>query len=113
MRSIPIDTTGMTFTVIAVVEATDADGRQRMNADRVPLWTVQALVQHDGRPEVIEVRIPSAAQPRPPVMGGASFVGLRATPWSIEGRSGVSFSAQAVNAAPVKNGAAPAEAVRA
>ena len=110
MRSIPIDTSAMTFTVIAVVESLDGDGRQKMTTDRVPLWVVQTLVQHDGRPEVLEVRIPSNAQPKPPVMGPVSFLGLKATPWSIEGRSGVSYSAtavNAVNAAPVRNGAKP------
>lgn len=77
-----------TFTVIQVTPKVEdpATGKQKLNADQVPLWTVDCLrVGQDGA-SVVSVTVPASTQPS--VLGAAVFEGLRVGMWLQRGREG-------------------------
>src|SRR5579859_6030355 len=99
MRSIPVNTSALTLVAVAVVQATDQDGKPKANQMGEPLWRVQLLVTGDGaeRAELLDVTVPGerpTVQPMQPV----EAVGLTARGWSMGDRSGISFSTSAIRA---------------
>ena len=76
----------------------DGDGRQK--ADRATgelLYATELVAMDDSGAEVIKVTTAGA----PKVAAGqfVTVVGLVATPWSMDGRSGVAFRAQSITPA--------------
>lgn len=103
MRTIPVDTNAMTLLIGGVIQpATNSDGTQRLNAAGKALFQVPVVVVTDGaNADTIVVRVPGPVahiEPLTPV----KFVGLVARPWSIDGRSGVAFAANALQATSTK-----------
>lgn len=106
MKSIPVDTSVVQFVAIEVVAA-ERDGEQVTERDtKVPGWKVQALAMMAGaKPEVIEVRIYAPTAPVVTPYAPCEFGNLVGRPWLMDGRAGVSFSAQNVRTAvPSANG---------
>lgn len=88
---------------LAVNPANGQDGTQRRDRDERPLFKVQVLVtpppSADGfqpKPSVEEVTV-AAAGPLPSPMVEVSFEGLTARQWEMNGRSGISLSADSVS----------------
>ena len=100
MQALPIDTAGMTFTLLEVVPVLDDKGRQAFDRDDVPQWRLRLVVQSDAeKPSIVEVKMPSRAEPMLPLMQPVTLVGLRARYWSQGDRSGVSFPRSSVTSA--------------
>lgn len=109
---LPIDTSSLTF-IAGSDPATLLDMERRPRADRATgevLWRldVVALGGEDGA-EVWPVRV--TGEPKGIRMGQPlRVVGLSASPWEIDGRHGISFRAQAVEAATPASAKSPAAA---
>lgn len=87
-RDAVVDAGAYTFTVIQATPKVEdpATGKQKVNAEQVPLWTIDCLrVGNDGA-GVVSVTV--AAVTRPTVMGAATFDGLRVGLWLQRGREG-------------------------
>lgn len=98
MRSIPVDQTRLDIKAIDVAPK-HRDGVQTLNADNVPVWTVQALVTPtEGKAELVVVNVPAAQSPSLVPLAPVEFKDLTARSWEMNGRSGVSFSATTVRA---------------
>lgn len=117
MKSIPVNTAEINFTCIEVVAKTRRDDRtgrefQSENQDGLPVWTVRCLTQIEGqKPETLDVSVASAKEPALGALIPVEFGNLVARPWSMDGRSGLSFSAENVRAKSSSNGkSAPAPA---
>lgn len=97
MRTIPVDTRGMTTLVGGAIQpANGNDGNQRRDQNGRPLFQVPVvIVSESANADTVTVRVPGPVAQLPPLTP-VSFVGLIARPWSMEGRSGVSFSAEAM-----------------
>lgn len=95
MVNLPIDTSAMTFLVGASAEPIRERGTNRPRTDAEtgePLFAVQLVALIEGRANVITVKVPG--EPRSVPQGApVRVVGLVATPWTMEGRSGVAFRA--------------------
>lgn len=115
MRSIPVDTSSMRAMVMAVGRAEErvnpddprSGTRDKVTADGELVWRLQCYITvEDGevddpdavRGELLDVTVVGN---KPDVRPGdqADLEGLTARPWSMNGRSGVSFSARAVTKA--------------
>lgn len=109
MKTIPVDTSRITLLIGGAIEpATTPTGAQRQDRNGKALFNVPVLaVVEGGSPDTLTVRVPgpvAALAPLTPVR----LVGLMARPWQMDGRSGTSFTAEAVQPA-----SAPATATRA
>ena len=108
MFNMPIDTSGMTFLVGAGAEPIRERGTNRQRTDSEtgePLFAVQLVALVEGRANVITVKVPGNPGTLP--QGAAvRVVGLLATPWTMEGRSGVAFRATRIE--PLGQSARPA-----
>lgn len=104
MKSIPVDTRAVTTLVGGAIQpATGPDGTQRRDKNGRPLFQVPVIIVSDSASaDTLTVRVPgpvAQVQPLTPV----TFVGLVARPWTMEGRSGVAFSAEAMQPVSTKN----------
>lgn len=103
MRNIPVDT-GKLTTVVggAIAPATTPDGSPRTDRQGRALYNVPVIVLvDDGAADTMTVRIPGPV-PQVAALTPVRIVGLIARPWQMEGRSGVSFSAEALQPATAK-----------
>ena len=103
MNSIPVDTSRITTLVGGAIEpALTPSGTQRQSRDGKPLFNVPvvALIEGDN-PDTFTVRVPGPVV-QIPQLTPVRLIGLVARPWQMEGRSGVSFSASAIQ--PVQPG---------
>lgn len=101
MRTIPVDTTNLTFMVGGAIQpATQPDGTPKKNRNGQALWNVPIVAVSDGsNAEAFVVRIPGPV-PQVPALTPVKLVHLTARPWSMEGgRSGVSFTAESIQPA--------------
>lgn len=101
MRTIPVDTTRLTFMVGGAIQpATQPDGTPKRNRNGQALWNVPVVAVSDGsNAEAFVVRIPGPV-PQVAPLTPVKLVGLTARPWSMEGgRSGVSFTAESIQPA--------------
>lgn len=98
---LPIDTTGVIFLcALAPEPVIDFETkRQKGDANGEPLFSVQLVLLADGGAEVITCKISGA--PAAGLVSGApvTVVGLVATTWSMNDRSGVSFKASSITPA--------------
>lgn len=104
MKTIPVDTRSITTLVGGAIQpATGPDGVQRRDKSGRPLFQVPVVVVSEtASADTFMVRLPGPVaqmQPLTPV----TFVGLVARPWTMEGRSGVSFSAEAMQPVSTKS----------
>ena len=105
MKTIPVDTTRLTFMVGGAIQpATQPDGTPRRNRTGQALWTVPVVVVTDGsNADTLVVRIPGPV-PQVAPLTPVKLVGLTARPWSMDGgRSGVSFTAESIQPATVRS----------
>jgi hypothetical protein len=108
MKDLPLDQTAINPVFVAAVPHT-REGAAVTNRDGQPLTNVSCVVlptEAGGKVETMEVRVPSESvpkqlQPFQPVQ----FDRLIARAWAVDGRSGISFSANAV-----RQGGTPAKA---
>lgn len=101
MKTIPVDTTRLTFMVGGAIQpATQPDGTPKRNRNGQALWNAPVVVVSDGsNAEAFVVRIPGPV-PQVAPLTPVKLVGLTARPWTMEGgRSGVSFTAESVQPA--------------
>ncbi len=92
-----VDTAGMTFLLVrdAVPVRDFETKRAKANSDGVPLFSVQLVAMGDGEAEIISVKVPG--QPEGLTTGGpVQVIGLTAQAWTVEGKSGVAFHAEAI-----------------
>lgn len=87
-RDALVSASAYTFTVIQVTAKVDdpTTRKQKVNADEVPLWTVDCLRVGDDGAAVVSVTVPAVTQPS--VLGPATFDGLRVGLWLQRGREG-------------------------
>lgn len=106
MRSLPIATDALSFTLIEVVPRLNFDTKQQESEKDTGhlAWTVRVLCQGDERPEVLEVRVYAPVEPAIPPLTPVRFGRLAARTWQQGDRSGVSFSADSVGMLPATNG---------
>lgn len=105
MRTIPVDTSMMTFLHFGDVEpAASQDGTHRSNQEGVPLWKIPVVVLIPGAkaPEGELITVASASAPKVEQNAEVRFRGLRARQWSMGTSSGISLSADAVEVAKAK-----------
>lgn len=96
MREIPIDQ----IFVIAFLSCRQqlVDGVPKLRADGTPITIVDCLTQMAGQPpEVIAVKV-GGVVPKLDEYAHIRFTDLRAVPWTMGARSGVSFRAESVAA---------------
>ena len=100
MKTIPVDCAVLTTLVGGEIQpATTPDGSQRRNAAGQPLFSVPVVaVVQGGEPSTFVARVPGPV-PQIPALTPIRLIGLVARPWSMDGRSGVSFSAESVQPA--------------
>lgn len=87
------------FQAIDVSARTDREGTQRKNRDDVPQWEVEVLhrpAKEGSDAEVIKIKIAAEKAPEVRPMTPVSFPGLQAFFWEMNGRSGISLSADEV-----------------
>lgn len=92
-----VDTAGMTFLLVKDARPVrDYETKQaKANSDGVPLFSVQLVAMGDGEAEILSVKV--AGQPEGLTAGGPVTVdGLTAQAWSVDGKSGVAFHADAI-----------------
>ncbi|HET9442278.1 MAG TPA: hypothetical protein VFO65_03075 [Acidimicrobiales bacterium] len=99
---LPIDTTGMTFMCGAAPEPVREFDTKRPKADEngEPVYSVQLVTMAAGAgSDIIVVKV--AGEPKGVHQGVfVKVTGLVASPWSMADRSGVSFRATRIEAAP-------------
>ncbi|MHB8379775.1 MAG: hypothetical protein ACYDB2_07650 [Acidimicrobiales bacterium] len=100
MRTIPIDTSALTFIHFGEVEpALAQDKTQRVAQDsNIPLWKVPVVVLSPASktPEGDIITVPNNAAPKFEQGVEIRFRGLRARSWSMGTSSGISLSADGV-----------------
>jgi hypothetical protein len=100
MRTIPVDTSALTFVHFGQVEpALSQDGIHRTVQDSgLPLWKVPVVVLSatSKTPEGVLVTVPSGAVPKLDQGAEVRFSGLRARAWAMGTSNGVSLSADGV-----------------
>lgn len=109
MKVIPVDTTRLgKMRVLSITPELQEDGAQRVNADRLPVWIAETLIQAPdpdadagmagryARSEVERIKVACPAVPEIADFQEARFLDLVARSWSLDGRSGISLSASAV-----------------
>ena len=97
---LPIDTAGMTLLAGSQPEpVVDFESKApRADENGEPLFTVQLVTISADGAEVISVKV--AGEPKGVTQGQqVRITGLVAIPWSMEGRSGVSFKAARIEPA--------------
>jgi len=103
MRTIPVDTSALTFMHFGEVEAAlSQDKTQRTSLDsNLPLWKVPAVVLSAASkvPEGVVVTVPGSSAPKLDQGAVLNFRSLRARSWSMGTSSGVSLSADGVEPA--------------
>lgn len=107
MDSFPIDQAVLDATALGVRPDVDrATGAQKADRAGSPRWIIDVLAAGgEGRaPEVVSVKISASTPPTALVGQPVRFQGLRARQWAMEGRAGLSVSAERVEG--------PAPAVR-
>lgn len=97
MKTIPVDTKSITMLVGGVIQAaTSPDGSPKRDKSGRPLFQVPIVVVSEAaNADTFVVRVPGPIAQVAPLMP-VNFHGLVARPWSMEGRSGVSFSAESM-----------------
>lgn len=103
MRVYPIDTarTGQ-FQFIQAMAKRGEGGEQATTNDGLPRWVVQVLVTplpvagFEPKATLEEINIADRYAPDLMPMSDVDFPGLVARPWSMNGRSGISLSAEGV-----------------
>jgi hypothetical protein len=109
---LPIDTAGLMFLLVKDAEPVRdfETKRVKADADGVPLFQVDLVAMGNGEADIIRVRVPG--EPEDLTQGGPVTVeGLVAQPWAMEnGRSGVSFRADAIRDGAPSNGRVRASA---
>jgi hypothetical protein len=105
MKRVPVDVSAFVRLEVIDVVAAERDGRQSLNAEGVPVWELQVLAQVAGerRPEVIAVKVATSTKPEV-LAGPVELLDLRASLWSLDGRSGIAFSASEVRPLRSANG---------
>jgi hypothetical protein len=100
MRTIPVDTSNRRFLIGGPIKAaTDDSGAVRNNPEGRPLFLVPVVVvAEDTGAETFTVRVPGPIAALP-VMTEVKVGTLSARPWNMNGRSGVSFSADSITPA--------------
>lgn len=98
---LPVHTSGLRFVAGGPGEPDVYDDEQRTNADGKPLMQVPVVVAGASRaPQVIRVRVvASAALEKLAEFQPINVKGLSVRHWEFNGRSGLSFSADAITAA--------------
>ncbi len=99
MKLIPVDTSTLTFIHFGSVEpATAQDGKQRATQDGVPIWRVPVVVLAPGSkvPEGSNINVAAPVAPKLDNGAEVRFRGLRARLWTMNGSSGISLTAEAV-----------------
>lgn len=101
LRYLPIDTASLgplPFIQVAAKERRADDGTvsQRVNAVGEPVWAVTVLVQQEGaKPDLLEISV-SGERPQLDPMTPLRFSNLTGRMWEMNGRAGISYSAEAV-----------------
>lgn len=102
MQQIPIDSSRlpqMTFLRVTPKIADRNSNAQKKNSQDVPLWAVQVLLtDQDRKAELEEIAIPAHIEPVIAPMTPVLFENLRAFFWSMNGRAGISLSADSMKA---------------
>jgi len=100
MRNIPVDTARLTTLVGGAIEAaTTPDGTPRRNRAGQVLFNVPLVVViENASADTLVVRIPGPV-PQVPPLTPVRLVELVARPWTMDGRSGVSFTAEGLQPA--------------
>lgn len=106
MQTIPVDQTRFSsMVVISVGPDLDRDNKPRANRDGEPIWKLQVLFapeksgDFEPRATVEFVKIAGGPEPELHPMQEVEFTGLSGRHWSMEGRSGISLSADDVRPA--------------
>jgi hypothetical protein len=104
---IPIDTSNLTLMAGKIEQALDFETkRPKADANGEPIYMVDLVVIAEGSPQIWPVKV--SGEPKGVAVGQLVKVsGLVAAPWSMEGRSGVSFRADTVLPAPAGSAAVP------
>lgn len=100
MRYIPVATDHIKLLVGGAAEAVVGDdGNQRADRNGQPLYRVAIVSLSDdgGEPSTFQVRI-AGVVPALPLLTEVNLPGLTARPWSMGDRSGISFSAESIEA---------------
>ena len=114
MRFVPVDHARLETIYVETVGKMQ-DGAQKVaKDDGRPIWAVRVLIREVGagvelaKPELVEVAVPSLRDladvltPFEPI----AFDQLKVFPWSMDGRSGLAFSADGCRTGkPARNGA--------
>ena len=111
LKNLPLDASRLGAALcVSVQPKTDLEGVAKVDRDGVATWTVAVAMQPPGgRASLIEVAVPG--EPVGLGMGvPVQFVNLEGFFWEMNGRSGVSFRADAVVPAEPGAPAAPASA---
>lgn len=98
MRTLPIDTTAITFLASAPpAPVLDFQTKQpKADSNGEPLYAVQLVAMQPAGADVITVKVPG--QPTISVGAPVRVVGLIGLPWENNGRSGVAFRATRIEA---------------
>ena len=97
MRTIPIDTNRLRLMIGGLPSAaTNQDGSERRDRDGRPLVNVPMIAVVDGTAaDTFNLRLPGPVAQIPPLTQ-VTVKGLVGRPWTIDGRSGFSFQAEAL-----------------
>lgn len=103
MQSFPIDHAKLpqlSFLAVSPKIADRATGTQKTNALDIPVWSVQVLVAatEDRQAELETISVPAKIAPSFDPMTVLSFENLRGFFWQMNGRAGVSMTAESVDA---------------
>lgn len=111
MRQIPVDQAALGGLVAVGVRAKmvrpdgQGEAHQKGDSNGTPLWSVETLLRGQGEDASELLNVTVAASDKPSIEGPCVFTGLRAVPWSFNGKSGVAFTADSV--APATGGGRP------
>ena len=102
-----IKTEGVDFVVSrAPAPKNDAEGRQKADRETGALLYVTELVAMDATGAEV-IKVTTVGEPRVVKRQFVTVLKLVATPWTIEGRGGVAFRAEAITPVPTAVPAAP------
>ena len=109
IRELPVDATAFQdLRAVTVEPRLDSDGEQRRDRDGRPLFNVQlaVMVESFGKSslESIVLTVPASTDGKAPLEGLQPYTpvrvqGMRVKPWEFNGRSGLAFSAEAIQPA--------------
>lgn len=99
--NLPIDTAKLTFILAGDIEPAERKGQPQLDDSGRQVVKVPLIVRGASRtPEVITVKVPHTnAMDKLSDLAIVNVKGLAARPYEFDGRSGVSYSAEAVTAA--------------